>query len=82
MTKSIEQVRNVGKKFAGIEAATRVGVKKGFPEEVGDQFQIGFGGRSQHTHALVARVLATAGVQDQFQFFSSVMVLVELGSRA
>ncbi len=35
-----------------------------------------FHGGSQHTHALVARVLATAGVQDQFQFFTAVMVFV------
>ena len=42
-----------------------------------DHFQLAhFHGRSQHAHALVAWVLATAGVQDQFQFFTAVVVLV------
>ncbi len=42
-----------------------------------DHFQLAhFHRRGQNAHALVARVLATAGVQDQFQFFTAVMVLV------
>jgi hypothetical protein len=42
-----------------------------------DHFQFAhFHCRGQHTHALVARVLATAGVQNQFQFFAAVMVLM------
>ncbi|MNH08976.1 hypothetical protein D3C79_684160 [compost metagenome] len=42
-----------------------------------DHFQFAhFHGRGQHTHALVAGVLATAGVQDEFQFIAAVMVFV------
>src|SRR5471032_697670 len=35
-----------------------------------------FHGGGEYTHALVARVLATAGVQDQLEFFTAVMVLM------
>uniref|UniRef100_A0A494G9I2 Uncharacterized protein n=1 Tax=Solanum lycopersicum TaxID=4081 RepID=A0A494G9I2_SOLLC len=42
-----------------------------------DHFQLAhFHRRGQHAHALVTWILTTAGVQDQFQFFTAVMVLV------
>ncbi|MNJ12198.1 hypothetical protein D3C77_63810 [compost metagenome] len=42
-----------------------------------DHFQFAhFHCRGQHAHALVARVLAAAGVQDEFQFVAAVVVLV------
>ena len=42
-----------------------------------DHFQLAhFHGRRQHAHALVARVLATAGVQDQLEFFTAVGVIM------
>ncbi|MCY1446683.1 hypothetical protein D9M71_632660 [compost metagenome] len=42
-----------------------------------DHFQLAhFHGRCQYAHALVARVLAAAGVQDQLELFTAVMMVV------